>query len=105
QSRLSTGVRGVGVDSCTKKAVDHSGIAVQSGKVDRRDAVTCSNVHFCARFDQQLGSFEIILAGGPMESRHPVNLCGVDVGLLLQQRTDSVAIGARSEEHTSELQS
>src|SRR5262245_42268492 len=67
QSRLSTGVRGVGVDSCTKKAVDHRGIAVESREVDRRDTVTCSDVHFCARLDQQLGSFEIVLAGGPME--------------------------------------
>ncbi len=92
QDRLSVGADFLAVRSGLQELQNHRGVAVERRHGQRRDAVTIGRLHVRAGADQHVGHLRIVAVHRPVQRRRPVDLRGVDVGLLREQRAHRRAV-------------
>ena len=71
---------------------DHRGAAVQTCQRQRSDAIVIGGVYVRTGGEQEVGGFQIVPMGGPMERGGSVALGGVDVGVLLEEGRDGFGV-------------
>jgi len=77
---------GVGVSARIQQVLDHRGVAVEGGKVERGDVIPRRYSGFGARSEQDIDQLQVVALRCPMERRRAVRTGGIDVHALRDQR-------------------
>ena len=77
---------GVRIFACFKQRLDDRGIAVRAGQRERGDAESIGGFDVGAGADQEVGDFEIVMAGSPVKRGCAIGLRDVHIHLLTEER-------------------
>ena len=93
QHRFATVELGVRIGPGGKKQIDDRHVSVRASQRQRLYAVAIGGFNIRAGGDQFFCQFGIVVKRGPMQCGHAIDLHTVDIGPVLEQIFDQLAVG------------